>query len=321
MSTTEPREVEPEQKKLLGDLSLPQVIGSALAAITATVAASTLGVAGTVIGAGLASIFATVGGTIYTSSLKKTKDVVVRGTQVVRDGAPITVRTMTVKADEPAPAAAPPPQAPAELDHTTSLRALAETTAKVKADVDLDDPDRTAHLDHRTEWTSTMRPVDPTTAVPHPVPEPSEVVAEATPDAAPAAVLVTEREGALAVLRRRWKPLALVAVVLAVVSLGAVSAIEGVVGHPLSNSSGSGTSVGKAFGGGGSSSSDDQPSDDATTEPTESDSTPTPSDDETTEPEATEPTATPSPSATPTPTTRPSATATPAPTASATPQE
>ncbi|WP_344936109.1 hypothetical protein [Sphaerisporangium flaviroseum] len=56
------------------DLSAPQIAGSALAAATAAVAASFLGVTGTVIGAAAASAATTVGNAVYTHYLKRTRD-------------------------------------------------------------------------------------------------------------------------------------------------------------------------------------------------------------------------------------------------------
>ncbi len=53
-------------------LSPTQVIASALAAITATVAASYLGVAGTVIGAAVASVLTVVGNAVYSHSIQRT---------------------------------------------------------------------------------------------------------------------------------------------------------------------------------------------------------------------------------------------------------
>ncbi|QYC43660.1 hypothetical protein Nocox_30380 [Nonomuraea coxensis DSM 45129] len=54
------------------ELSVPQILGSALAAVTAAVAASFLGVAGTVIGAAVMSVASTVGTAVYTHYLKRT---------------------------------------------------------------------------------------------------------------------------------------------------------------------------------------------------------------------------------------------------------
>ncbi|MDQ1733263.1 MAG: hypothetical protein QOK10_3422 [Pseudonocardiales bacterium] len=54
-------------------LSFTQIIGSVLAAVSATVIASYFGVAGTVIGAALGSLVSVVGGAVYTHSIDRTK--------------------------------------------------------------------------------------------------------------------------------------------------------------------------------------------------------------------------------------------------------
>ena len=59
-----------EDKKKVFDLSLTQVAGGALAAMTAAALGSTLGVAGTIAGAALASVVAGVAGSLYTASLR-----------------------------------------------------------------------------------------------------------------------------------------------------------------------------------------------------------------------------------------------------------
>ncbi|MEV6786511.1 hypothetical protein [Streptomyces sp. NPDC051098] len=72
------------------DLSVPQVAGSGLAAIAAAVLASQLGVYGTIIGAGLVSVIATCGGSVFQHFFRRTgeqiRDVTVqakpRGRQV-----------------------------------------------------------------------------------------------------------------------------------------------------------------------------------------------------------------------------------------------
>ncbi|MER5998239.1 hypothetical protein ABT120_06690 [Nonomuraea angiospora] len=53
---------------------MPQIVGSAMAAVTAAVAASYLGVAGTVIGAAVMSLASTVATDVYTHYLKRTGD-------------------------------------------------------------------------------------------------------------------------------------------------------------------------------------------------------------------------------------------------------
>src|SRR3954465_9738705 len=55
-------------------LSPVQVAASALAAVSSAVLLSFFGVAGTLIGAALASIVSTVGASLYSASMKKTND-------------------------------------------------------------------------------------------------------------------------------------------------------------------------------------------------------------------------------------------------------
>ncbi len=55
------------------ELSLTQILGGAGAAVTAAFLGSRLGVAGTLIGAALASIISVVGGAVYTTSIKATR--------------------------------------------------------------------------------------------------------------------------------------------------------------------------------------------------------------------------------------------------------
>ncbi|MDR2252613.1 MAG: hypothetical protein LBD97_01925 [Bifidobacteriaceae bacterium] len=60
------------EKKPGGGISVVQVLASALAAVTSTVALSYLGVAGTIMGAALASMITVVGNYIYSRSLTRT---------------------------------------------------------------------------------------------------------------------------------------------------------------------------------------------------------------------------------------------------------
>lgn len=83
------------------ELSMPQILGSALAAVTAAVAASYLGVAGTVIGAAVVSVASSVGTAIYTHYLKRTGDTVKRHTpipwrELAEEGAGESVVAVTV---------------------------------------------------------------------------------------------------------------------------------------------------------------------------------------------------------------------------------
>jgi hypothetical protein len=68
-SRDDPRD-EPKERL---QLSLPQVVGSSAAAVSAAVLCSFFGVAGTVIGTAAASILATVGSAFYSYSLRRTQ--------------------------------------------------------------------------------------------------------------------------------------------------------------------------------------------------------------------------------------------------------
>jgi hypothetical protein len=57
-------------------LTVPQIVASALAAATAAILGSFMGVVGTIGGAAVASIISTVGGALYQRSLEKTRDAV-----------------------------------------------------------------------------------------------------------------------------------------------------------------------------------------------------------------------------------------------------
>lgn len=73
MSSPLPTKPKPSIKDQLG-LNYHKLIGGALAAVTAAVAASFFGIAGTLVGAGLGSIIITVGTAIYEVSLRSTNE-------------------------------------------------------------------------------------------------------------------------------------------------------------------------------------------------------------------------------------------------------
>ncbi|MEV5981760.1 hypothetical protein [Streptomyces sp. NPDC052114] len=86
---------EPGEKRRL-DLSVPQVAGSAIAAVVAAKLASNLGVYGTILGAGVVSAIATCGGTIFQHFFKRTgeqiRDVTVQAKPKARQ-VPVTAAT------------------------------------------------------------------------------------------------------------------------------------------------------------------------------------------------------------------------------------
>jgi hypothetical protein len=73
--TTEPATAKPSDQPKKGlDLSVTQIVGGALAAMTAAALGSQLSAAGTIVGAALASVVAAVAGSLYTASLRRTGD-------------------------------------------------------------------------------------------------------------------------------------------------------------------------------------------------------------------------------------------------------
>jgi hypothetical protein len=77
-SPPSPDEGPDQHEKPKSALSITQVVGGALAAMTAAALGSRLSVAGTVVGAAFASVIAAVAGSIYTASLRRTSQHVSR---------------------------------------------------------------------------------------------------------------------------------------------------------------------------------------------------------------------------------------------------
>lgn len=96
------------REKPAGGLSVTQVSGGALAAVTAAVAASFLGVGGTLIGAAVGSVISTIAAALYSNSL--TRAARVSRTLVVR-------QTLAPPAPDPQPQVAEPPGEPAPEPH------------------------------------------------------------------------------------------------------------------------------------------------------------------------------------------------------------
>ncbi|GLZ56370.1 hypothetical protein [Actinomycetospora sp. NBRC 106378] len=95
-TTSSPAEPETTTKASATGLTLPQIIAGALAAATAAILGSFLGVIGTIGGAAAASVISTVGSALYQRSLERTRDAVksrlvvnaMTGTKVARGAAP-----------------------------------------------------------------------------------------------------------------------------------------------------------------------------------------------------------------------------------------
>jgi hypothetical protein len=103
-STKPPTTIKTPQLQILAT----QLIASALAAVTATIAASYLGVSGTVIGAAIASVLTVTGNAVYGHSLRRTSE-------RVRTAVPTSARWLPPskqEGDEASPAQTPQPASP-----------------------------------------------------------------------------------------------------------------------------------------------------------------------------------------------------------------
>ncbi|NEC66266.1 hypothetical protein [Streptomyces sp. SID9727] len=217
--------IEPKERRI--DLSLPQVAGSAVAAVAAAVAASQLGVYGTIAGAGVMSVVATCGGSVFQHFFRRTGEQIREVTvQVKHPDREVTVRTRETGARHPAPLPEETVLLGAVDDATTVLRRIDpqsdETTLLRRAD-----PDETTLL----------RQVEPdaTTVLRSPAGagRPDEEFSEATTHG-------TRLRG--------WKRSAIGAAVVFAVSMAGITTYELISGDDLSG--GHGTTVGSVVRGG-----------------------------------------------------------------------
>lgn len=123
---------EAEKEPIKVAFSLPQIIGGALAAATAATIGSQLGVAGTIVGAAVASIVGGVAGTLYSAGLdrthRKVTEAINRGYSRVRnaeDYDPDAVRALG--ADDGSPVLPGLGDVPAVAVSTASTAATEET--------------------------------------------------------------------------------------------------------------------------------------------------------------------------------------------------
>ncbi|MFJ4572267.1 hypothetical protein ACIQWV_24460 [Streptomyces sp. NPDC098085] len=232
-------DIEPKERRI--DLSLPQVAGSAVAAVAAAVAASQLGVYGTILGAGVMSVVATCGGSVFQHFFRRTGEQIREVTvQAKQPGREVTVHTReTGPPRGPRPSAAGTPDG--ATDATTMMRAVDAAAVRGETDATTvlrnvaDDPDRTRLL----------RPLDGAPSLATARSAPDEEFSEATTHG-------TRLRG--------WKRSALGAAVVFAVTMGGITTFELVSGNDLSG--GRGTTVGSVVRGGerGSGSNDPAPS-------------------------------------------------------------
>jgi hypothetical protein len=240
---------EDEKRERALGLSPAQVVGSALAATSAALIASTTGTAGTIIGAGVGSIVATVGSAIYTWWLRRTSEIARRTAAQMR---------LAALATQPLP------------------RTVAQGPMRFRRDRG----SATDQAAGRPEEESAT--VADTDAGPRSVPQNGEESGEESGD----------EPG----FRLPWGKVLVATAVVAAITLGTITLIEGIAGRPVSSLTGgsdsTGTSVGHVVG-----------SDDDEKAPAE-DEQPTPA-----------------PSEEPAPTEEPGSTEVPEPTPTSTPEE
>ncbi|MEV0749545.1 hypothetical protein AB0I75_30750 [Streptomyces sp. NPDC050273] len=292
-------DTEPRERRI--DLSLPQVAGSAVAAVAAAVAASQLGVYGTILGAGVMSIVATCGGSVFQHFFRRTGEQIREVTvQVKHPGREVTVHTRQTRDGgdpdarwETSGTRVALREAAGSADATAMLRPLDATTVLRQVDpADMPvggtakDADATTVL-RQVDATTVLRQVDATTVLRKATADPDRTRLIESPAgtrqfaAAPESDDAFTRATTHGTRIRGWKRSALGAAVVFGVSMIGITTFELASGSDLSG--GHGTTVGSVVRGErGSGSSDPAPS--TGTDP-EQDAT-TPGEDDATAPGA-----------------------------------
>ncbi|MER8197255.1 hypothetical protein ABTY00_25220 [Streptomyces microflavus] len=252
-------DTEPKERRI--DLSLPQVAGSAVAAVAAAVAASQLGVYGTIAGAGVMSVVATCGGSVFQHFFRRTGEQIREVTVQVThpEGRQVTVHTKetTPAGRRGAERRTDPEPAPVD-DATTVLPTVdpggvpevvpdAESTRQLRPA----DPDRTQLLDLGDARTRMLRAQpgagagsdpDRTQLLPQ---APSGLAGTGGPSTGAGFTEGTTQGTRL----RGWKRPALAAAAVFAVSMAGITAFEMISGNDLSG--GQGTTLSSVVRGGG----------------------------------------------------------------------
>lgn len=265
--TTQVKEVgtrsgeEPQQEAKRIELSVPQVAGSAVAAVAGAVAASQLGVYGTVIGAGVMSVVATTGGSVFQHLFRRTGEQIRDVAHVRPKGEPGPDVPDTFRADpEPDPLTDPAPGRVASADPATAHTVPGEPPAPVEATQLLGQVDPAAPRPADAEATQLLGQADP---------EATQLLGQADPDATRAlgvlAAHPAEADQATRLLHAvprpvpqpsapasgefgeatthqarpsRWKRPLISAAAVFVLAMGGITGWELVSGHALSGDSG-----------------------------------------------------------------------------------
>ncbi|MEU0157599.1 hypothetical protein ABZ154_01800 [Streptomyces sp. NPDC006261] len=250
-------DTEPKERRI--DLSLPQVAGSAAAAVAAAVAASQLGVYGTIAGAGVMSVVATCGGSVFQHFFRRTGEQIREVTVQVThpEGRQVTVHTKETtpagrrgaeRRTEPGPA--PTGDATTVLPTVDpgavpDVLAEGESTQLLKP---VADTDRTQLLDLGDARTRMLRERSGAGAGAGCGPDRTQLLPRAGGGPADADDAFTEGT-THGTLLRGWKRPALAAAAVFAVSMAGITAFEMISGNDLSG--GKGTTLSSVVRGGG----------------------------------------------------------------------
>ncbi|CAD5935922.1 hypothetical protein ACWGH7_35950 [Streptomyces cyaneofuscatus] len=270
-------DTEPKERRI--DLSLPQVAGSAVAAVAAAVAASQLGVYGTIAGAGVMSVVATCGGSVFQHFFRRTGEQIREVTVQVThpEGRQVTVHTKETtpagrrgaeRRTEPEQASAPTDDATTVLP-TVDPGAVPEVLAEGESTqllTPVPDTDRTQLLDLGDERTRMLRAWPGPGAGAGSDPDRTQLLPQAGKGPAATDATATDAtdeaftEGTTHGTRLRgWKRPALAAAAVFAVSMAGITAFEVFSGNDLSG--GKGTTLGSVVRGGGGGDRDSGPAD------------------------------------------------------------
>lgn len=239
--------IEPRERRI--DLSLPQVAGSAVAAVAAAVAASQLGVYGTILGAGVMSIVATCGGSVFQHFFRRTGEQIREVTvQVKNPDREVTVHTRQTRDAGDADGTWGAPGTRVALREAEGSADAAAVTRAVDATTVLPRVDG-ASAPEDADATTVLRTVDATTVLRRAGGDPDRTqLIKALDGTRPLATApgagddVFSQATTHGTRIRGWKRSALGAAVVFAVSMAGITTFELVSGNDLSG--GQGTTVG-----------------------------------------------------------------------------